>query len=99
MRIADQGCTIVSVAVDVRLLRHVQDSTGLDPTEAERLIQDVLAFHDETVQEWVRRRHSELKGQGQHNEQIFARLRADLRSTVVAAPDLTERQLRRIVYG
>ncbi len=92
-------CTIVLVAVDARLLRHVQDSTGLGATEAERLVQDVLAFHDETAQDWVRRRHGELRGQGHHNEAIFARLREELRSTVVAAPDLSERQLRRIIYG
>ncbi|WP_436701116.1 hypothetical protein [Nocardioides sp. BYT-33-1] len=85
--------------VDQRLLRHVQDSTGLGSAEAIRLIQDVLAFHDETVEEWVRRRHAELKAQGAKNEQIFARLRAELRTTVVAAPQLSERQLRRMIYG
>ena len=85
--------------VDPRLLRHVQDSTGLGSAEAARLIQDVLAFHDETVEAWVRRRHAELKARGAKNDAIFARLRQELRTTVVAAPDLSERQLRRIIYG
>jgi len=87
------------VDVDPRLLRRVQDSSGLDAAEATRLIQDVLAFHDEPVEEWVRRRHRELKTYGARNEQIFARLREELRATVVAPPQLSERQLRRIVYG
>jgi len=87
------------VHVDPRLLRHVQDSTGLGSAEAARLIQDVLAFHDETVEAWVRRRHAELKARGAKNDAIFARLRQELRTTVVAAPDLSERQLRRIIYG
>lgn len=85
--------------VDPRLLQHVQDSTGLDPAEAIRLVQDVLAFHDETVEAWVRRRHAELRTYGARNDAIFARLREELRTTVVAAPDLSERQLRRIIYG
>lgn len=85
--------------VDPRLLRHVQETSGLDTAEAVRLIEDVLAFHDETVEDWVRRRHAELRSEGSRNDAIFARLRADLRSTVVAAPALSERQLRRIVYG
>ncbi|KAB2813550.1 hypothetical protein F9L07_14035 [Pimelobacter simplex] len=87
------------VFVDPRLLRHVQDSSGMDAAEAARLIQDVLAFHDERVEEWVRRRHRELKTYGARNEQIFTRLREELRATVVAPPDLSERQLRRIIYG
>ncbi|GAA3550125.1 hypothetical protein GCM10022263_41420 [Nocardioides daeguensis] len=87
------------VHVDPRLLRHVQDSTGLGPAEATRLVQDVLAFHDETVEGWVRRRHAELRLLGARNDDIFARLREELRTTVVAAPDLSERQLRRIIYG
>ena len=87
------------VHVDPRLLQHVQDSTGLGPAEAARLVQDVLAFHDETVEGWVRRRHAELKLHGARNDAIFARLREELRTTVVAAPDLSQRQLRRIIYG
>ncbi|TNM38272.1 hypothetical protein FHP29_13375 [Nocardioides albidus] len=85
--------------VDQRLLRHVQDSTGLGAAEAERLVQDILAFHDETIEVWVRRRHAELRLHGAKNEAIFARLREELRTTVVAAPDLSERQLRRMIYG
>ncbi|MCR1781153.1 hypothetical protein KVF89_01280 [Nocardioides carbamazepini] len=85
--------------VDQRLLQHVQDSTGLGTAEAIRLVQDVLAFHDETVEAWVRRRHAELKTHGARNDEIFARLREELRTTVVAAPDLSERQLRRVIYG
>ncbi|MFD1246211.1 hypothetical protein ACFQ3F_00280 [Nocardioides ginsengisoli] len=85
--------------VDPLLLRHVQESSGLDAAQAQRLVQDVLAFHEESVEEWVRRRHAELKTYGAKNEAIFARLREELRQTVVAPPELSERQLRRIVYG
>lgn len=84
---------------DDRLVTHVVESTGLSPTEAARLVEDVLAFHHETLEELVRRRHAELKTYGARNPEIFARLAQELRTRVVAAPDLTERQLRRIIYG
>lgn len=73
--------------------------TGLSAAEAERVVEDVLAFHAEPVEDYVRRRHTELKTFGAKNEQIFALLRKELASRLVAAPDLSERQLRRIVYG
>lgn len=85
--------------VDPRLLRHVMAGTGLSAAEAARVVEDVVAFHAEPVEDYVRRRHAEMRTYGARNEQIFARLRAELASRVVAAPDLSERQLRRIVYG
>lgn len=85
--------------VDPQLLRHVEESSGLTPTEARRLVEDVLAFHDETIEEWVRRRHGELRTYGARNVDIFTRLREELRGHVVAAPELSERQLRRMIYG
>jgi hypothetical protein len=93
------GCTIVDVYVDPRLVRHVEGSTGLTTAEAARLVEDVLSFHDEPIEQWVRRRHAELKTYGSRNAEIFARLREELRGHVVAAPDLSERQLRRMIYG
>jgi hypothetical protein len=73
--------------------------TGLTPAEARRLIEDVVAFHAEAVEGYVRRRHAELRTYGAKNPEIFARIAAELRERVVAAPRLSERQLRRIVYG
>ena len=84
---------------DPRLVRHVVATTGLTSTEAARLIEDVLAFHQEPVESFVRRRHAELKLRGAKNADIFIRLRDELASRLVAAPDLSERQLRRIIYG
>lgn len=63
------------------------------------MIEDVLAFHAEPVADLVRRRHAELKLRGRRNDEIFRQLRTELAGTVVAAPDLSERQLRRLVYG
>ncbi|MEY2248497.1 hypothetical protein ACN6K9_006455 [Streptomyces sp. SAS_267] len=81
------------------LVDHLTRSTPLNRGEALRVIQDVLAYFDETAQEFVRRRHRELQAQGLVNESIFARIEADLKYRAVAPPELTLRQLRRIVYG
>ena len=63
------------------------------------MVEDVIAFLAEPLEERVRRRHGELKDQGGRNAEIFARLQDELRGSVVAAPELTERQLRRMIYG
>jgi hypothetical protein len=90
---------IVGVSPDPHLVRHVVATTGLAPAEALRVIEDVLAFHDEPVEAYVRRRHGELKLRGARNADIFTTLREELAGRLVAAPDLSERQLRRMIYG
>ncbi len=84
---------------DSPLVAHLVASTGLTPAEAARVVEDVVAYHAEPVEEYVRRRHAHLKTYGAKNPEIFARLAEELATRVVAAPRLTERQLRRLVYG
>ena len=85
--------------IDPALTERIAASTGLTAAEAARVIEDVVAFHAEPVAEYVRRRHAELKTYGARNDEIFARIAVELEGRVVAAPALTERQLRRLVYG
>lgn len=83
---------------DPALVERIAVSTGLTPAEAARVVEDVVAYYAEPVEDWVRRRHAHLRTYGARNEEIFARIAAELAGRVVAAPALTERQLRRIVY-
>jgi hypothetical protein len=85
--------------VDADLISHVAASTGLSAGEASRVVADVVGWYREPVEDYVRRRHGRLKMFGAKNHEIFAQIAAELADRVVAAPDLSERQLRRIVYG
>lgn len=86
-------------APDPALVRHIAATTGLATAEAVRVVEDVLAFHDESVEDFVRRRHARLKTHGVKNPEAFARIAEELAGRPVAAPRLSERQLRRIIYG
>lgn len=81
------------------LVEHLSRTSPLSPGEAARVIADVLAYFGEPAEEFVRRRHAELKARGLTNERIFERVAAELPLRRVAPPELSVRQLRRIVYG
>ncbi len=81
------------------LIAHLVRTTPLSPGEATRVVADVLAYFGEPVEAFVRRRHSEMQAAGLHNDRIFAQLAAELGRRRVAAPELSARQLRRLVYG
>lgn len=84
---------------DHELIRRITVSTGLPESVAARVIEDVLAVHSETVDSYVRRRHAELQVHGTRNTEAFELIAAELKDRPFAAPDLSVRQLRRMIYG
>jgi hypothetical protein len=85
--------------VDAELISRVSASTGLSPGEAARVVADIIGWYQEPVEVYVRRRHAHLRNYGRRNNEIFAVIGAELAERLVAAPALSGRQLRRIVYG
>ncbi|MBA0049670.1 hypothetical protein E0L36_01750 [Streptomyces sp. AJS327] len=81
------------------LIDHLARSTPLQRGEAARVVLDVLAYFSEPAEEFVRRRHRELQSRGLTNTVIFERIASELPHRAVAPPELSTRQLRRIVYG
>ena len=81
------------------LIAHLVRTTPLSPGEATRVVADVLGFFGEPVEVFVRRRHAELQAGGLRNDRIFAQLADEIAGRRFAAPGLSARQLRRLVYG
>jgi hypothetical protein len=81
------------------LASHLVASTGLPQTTVVRVIADVTTYFSETIEQFVRRRHGELQRRQRRNEEIWPLIEAELTQRRFAAPGLSERQLRRIVYG
>jgi hypothetical protein len=81
------------------LVRYLAASTGLPQPTTIRVVADINAYYNETVEEYVRRRHAELRRKNRKNDEIWPQIAAELDNRRFTAPDLTERQLRRIVYG
>lgn len=81
------------------LVHHVAVTTGLPEATANRVVADIAAYYGETVEEFVRRRHGELQARQRKNGEIWPQIIAELGSRRFRAPELSERQLRRVVYG
>jgi hypothetical protein len=81
------------------LVEHLARTTPLAPAQVARVVSEVVDYFDETAEAYVRRRHRELKGDGLTNDAIFTRVGEELRARRVRVPELSARQLRRMVYG
>jgi hypothetical protein len=78
---------------------YLARSCSFSPAEAARVVADVLGFFSEVPEDFVRRRHRELKTRGFTNDQAFGQIAAEIPLRRYAPPEFSPRQLRRIVYG
>ena len=83
----------------VELVDYLVRSTRLTAPEARRVLDEVLAYMNETAEDFIRRRHLALQSQGYSNTDIFARLATELTQRRFRADSYSERQIRRIIYG
>lgn len=81
------------------LVAHVARSSGLDPSQARRIVDDVLSYLGEGPEDFIRRRHAVLLRLGRRNDEIYARLAVEVAQRRFPAPPYSVRQIRRIIYG
>jgi hypothetical protein len=81
------------------LIEYLARTTRLSPPEAARVVDEVLAFLNETPDHFVRRRHLALQSLGYSNSAIFSQITVELGRWRFRAEPYTERQIRRMIYG
>ena len=81
------------------IVAYLVRTRRLSPQEAARVVNEVLAFLDETPEAFIRRRHRALQNEGLSNAAIFTQLATELEQWRFRSPAYTVRQIRRIIYG
>jgi hypothetical protein len=81
------------------LVDYLIRTCPLSPAEAARVVADVLGYFSEPADDYVRRRHQELKARGLTNDVAFEQIAAEIPQRRYAPPEFSLRQLRRMVYG
>ncbi len=81
------------------LVSYLTRTSRLTFAEATRVVNEIVSFMDETPEDFIRRRHRALQNEGLPNAEIYSRLAAELQQWRFRASVLSERQIRRIIYG
>jgi hypothetical protein len=81
------------------LVERLSRTGRLDAREARHLVDEVLAFLDDSLEQYVRRRHRELQREGLSNPDIYRQVALEATQRRFRAPELTARQIRRLIYG
>lgn len=64
-----------------------------------RLIDDLTGTFNDSVEMFVQKRHFSLQKEGKRNKEIYTILQDEVKSQRFIAPELSQRQIRRMIYG
>ena len=81
------------------LIEHLSKLTALSDAQSQQVVVEVLAYFNEDIESYVRRRHHELQQQGLSNVKIFTSIRDELPDRLFPAEEISERKIRRMIYG
>jgi hypothetical protein len=81
------------------LIRYLEQTAPIEKGIVGRLVDDVLAFYAETVEQFVVRRHREMMADGLKNAEIYDRLAEEVQRRRFQSNPLSVRQIRRLIYG
>ncbi len=81
------------------LLQHLKRTTGLTEAVLQKVLDEFQHWYAKDLPTWIRDRHRELQRQGLRNRDIYPRLREEAERTLIRPEPLSERQIRRMIYG
>ncbi len=78
---------------------HITSNYSISRHDLERLLEEVDHFYGCDLPTFVQTRHMELKEAGYQNREIYRILQQEAKARRFRIPDLSERQIRRLIYG
>lgn len=78
---------------------YVTTTYDLGESDFDRLLEDLNYFYELELKEFIRIRHLELKTNGLKNSQIYSYLKKEIKARRFKSAEISERQIRRIIYG
>ena len=88
---------------DIRLNQDFENyllsSYSLEQSELYQLLDELSGAFDDSVESYIQRRHVSLQKEGKRNAVIYEILQKEIRTQRFLGPNLSIRQIRRVIYG
>ena len=78
---------------------HIVSSFNISESDFDMLLEEFNNYYRDTQEEFIRHRHFQLKKMGYKNDAIYRRILDEIKARRFSAGTMTERQIRRIIYG
>jgi len=87
------------IYLDENFRNHLLNSYPITEELLNHILDDIGEYFSAEVKEYIGIRHQQLQKEGLQNRDIYTLIRKELKERRFASPDLTLRQIRRIIYG
>jgi len=81
------------------LIQHLCNMSSLTPEQASHFAAEVMHYYSSSPTDFVITRHRELQQAGLANTEIYTLIEQELRLRLYPAPEMSVRQIRRLIYG
>lgn len=90
---------MAKITLDEQFKNHLLSSYPIDESLLNHLIEDLGDYFSKDAKDFISLRHQQLHKEGLRNNEIYTRIHRELKERRFAAPELSIRQIRRIIYG
>ena len=85
--------------MEANFREHILTSYDLSPKDFDRLMEEINGYYGMTLEEYIQHRHFQLHREGMKNPEIYSLLKEEIRDIRFSVHDISERRIRRIIYG
>ena len=87
------------IILDDGFKQYLLSSYQINEKDLARLLDDLAGAFNYTLDSFVQQRHLALQKEGHKNREIYQIIQDEVKSFRFVAPELSQRQIRRIIYG
>lgn len=88
-----------NIQLDQEFENYLLSSYSLEQNDLYRLLDDLTASTESSVESYIQQRHITLQKEGKKNVAIYDIIQKEIRTRRFLGPELTVRQIRRAIYG
>ena len=91
--------SMAKITIDDQFKNHLLSSYPINEDLLDHLLEDLGEYFLTGVKEYIGIRHQQLQKEGLDNAEIYKKIQIELKRRRFAPPELSIRQIRRIIYG
>jgi hypothetical protein len=80
------------------LKERLMQTMEIDSISIDKLYEELLIFFSESEDEFITRRHQELKDLGKSNPEIFSMIQGEIENRLFRGQPVSERKIKRVIY-
>jgi hypothetical protein len=90
---------MAKLCLDEKFKNYLLSAYPVDESLLNHLIDDLGDYFSDDVKDFITQRHEQLHGEGLRNDHIYQKIQKELKERRFIGPDMSLRQIRRVIYG